>query len=268
MLNLHTKTNMKKRILFSFILISLIMSIFGGSKIDCKAFANESNAKLAIVIDDFGEDRSGVEEMLNIPLPLTIAVMPGGEFSEADAKLAHEKGHEVILHMPMQNDNYSTPESYYGPIYIKNHHTASEAAGIVDKCIQSTPYCNGVNIHMGTGISKNKELMTAIMTEVKKHNLCFLDSKTIEESVCPECAKETGVKFFVRDEFLEPPGRPNKQLAKNQLQKALELAKEKGCAIAIGHVGPVGRAETAAAISEMLEYIRSSGVEVVHLSKL
>ena len=63
--------------------------------------------KLAIVIDDFGEDRRGVEEMLNINAKLTIAVMPADDFSTEDAEKAHAKGHEVILHMPMENETYA-----------------------------------------------------------------------------------------------------------------------------------------------------------------
>lgn len=259
---------MKKIIVLIFIVLATTMSIFTFLNPKSEVFAEEQKPKLAIVIDDFGADRHGVEEMLDIPLPLTIAVMPSCEFSEEDANKAFEKGHEVILHMPMQNQSNSTPLSYYGPVFIKNNFTPSEATSTIKSSIESIPHCKGVNIHMGTGVSQNERLITPIMEEVARQNLYFLDSKTIENSVCPKCAEKTGVDFFVRDVFLEPSGSPSYAVAINQLNLAINLAKEKGSAIAIGHVGPVGKEETAKAILNSIDRLNTEGIEVVPLSEL
>lgn len=205
--------------------------------------------------------------MLDLPVALTVAVMPEGEYSISDAETAHLKGHQVILHMPMENETYM-PANYYGPVLIKNSFTKSEAVETLSECMDKTPYCEGVNIHMGTGVSHNHELMMAMMEEVKRRDKVFLDSKTIMGSVCPECAEATGVKFLERDVFLEPPGRPNYQTAVDQLLEAGRIAKQKGSAVAIGHVGPVGRAETARAIKDTLPKLKEMGVEIVPLSDL
>ena len=258
-----------KKIFVVLITFCTVTLSFNG-KLNTNVSANatvQPKAKLAIVIDDFGEDRHGVEEMLNVKAPLTVAVIPECEYSKADAEQAHQKGHEVILHMPMENQT-AMPASYYGPVLIKNSFSEQEAVETLSGCIEKTPYCKGVNIHMGTGVSRNKTLITAMMQEVKRRDLYFLDSKTVEDSVCPRCANETGVKFFVRDVFLEPSGRPNYQIAVNGIMQAGELALNQGRAVAIGHVGPVGLAETARAISDCLPKLESMGVEVVWLSKL
>lgn len=233
----------------------------------CNATEPISKPKLAIVIDDFGEDRRGVEEMLNINARLTIAVMPADEFSTEDAEKAHAKGHEVILHMPMENETYA-PANYYGPVLIKNSYSPDEARKVLAECIDKTPHCKGVNIHMGTGVSKNKAIITELMKEVKSRDMFFLDSKTVMGSVCPECAKEVGTKFYDRDVFLEPPGRPNYARAVSELYNAVKVAQEKGKAVAIGHIGPVGTTETARAIADNLEKILAMGIEIVPLSEL
>lgn len=67
--------------------------------------ANEENQvkkELAIVIDDFGNNMRGTEEMLNLPVPITVAIMPFMSTSREDAIQAHKKGHEVIVHMPLE----------------------------------------------------------------------------------------------------------------------------------------------------------------------
>ena len=43
----------------------------------------------------------GTNQMLSLPIPLTVAVMPFLPSTKEDA-IAHKKGHEVIIHMPME----------------------------------------------------------------------------------------------------------------------------------------------------------------------
>ncbi len=64
--------------------------------------ANAHTNKVAIVIDDFGNNMKGTNQMLSLPIPLTVAVMPFLPSTKEDAIAAHKKGHEVIIHMPME----------------------------------------------------------------------------------------------------------------------------------------------------------------------
>ena len=116
--------------------------------------------------------------------------------------------------------------------------------------------------------TKNLELIKAIMEECKQRGLYFLDSKTTMGSVCDEAAKITGCKYYSRDFFLEPPGRPSYSRAVEELTKAASQAAQVGKTVCIGHIGPVGDAETAKAILNSLNTIKSMGVNVVPLSKL
>ncbi|HEY4392208.1 MAG TPA: divergent polysaccharide deacetylase family protein, partial [Paenibacillus sp.] len=58
--------------------------------------------RLAVIIDDFGNAMKGTDEILGLPVKLTVAVMPFLRTSEQDARKAHEKGHDVIIHLPME----------------------------------------------------------------------------------------------------------------------------------------------------------------------
>ncbi len=79
----------------------LILTMFLPSflfPVETKAHTN----KVAIVIDDFGNNMKGTDKMLSLPIPLTVAVMPFLPSTKEDAIAAHKKGHEVIIHMPME----------------------------------------------------------------------------------------------------------------------------------------------------------------------
>ena len=227
---------------------------------------NASKPKIAIIIDDFGYDRQGVEEMLSIPVPLTCAVMPGLPFSTEDAEKAHRLGHEVIVHMPMEAYG-NLPDSWYGPIVIRNSDSEEKAKVTLQTAINSIPHSRGVNIHMGTAVSQNKKLMKAIMEQIKQNNMYFIDSKTIEGSVCPEVAREVKLDFAVRDLFLEFGGT-NYDFARKRISEGITLAKTKGFAILIGHVGPVGTTNTAKAIKDSLKEFEENGIEIVKTSSL
>ena len=222
--------------------------------------------QMAIVIDDFGYDRQGIDEMLALDCTLTCAVMPNLEFSESDARMAHERGHEVILHMPMEAYG-NLPTSWYGPLFIGNLDSKETAYNKVNQALNSIPYVNGMNIHMGTALSHNKTLMKEIMRCAKERDIVFLDSKTIEGSICPEVAKEVGVAFLERDIFLEVGGA-SYNTAISRIREAIDFCKNNGRCIVIGHVGAVGQSETARAIKDSLEQIKSAGIEIVPLSAL
>lgn len=254
---------MKKIVALFFILILFFSSFF--VKLP-QVFADEP-PMLAIVIDDFGQSRRGVEQMLACPCTLTCAIMPGLEHSTEDAENAYEKGHEVILHMPMEA-HVTLPDSWYGPKVIRNFDSEEKVKKLLSECIDSIPHCKGVNIHIGSGVCRNEKLMTAILEETKNKGKYFLDSKTNLGSVCDFVATVTNVDYASRDFFLEKTGCPDYNHAKRELKKAAELALKQGYAIAIGHVGPEGGVSTARAIADSIKLIENMGVKIVPLSKI
>ena len=153
---------------------AFIGNVFANENINIEKQLQEGKKPLqmAIVIDDFGYDRKGVDEMLDLDCTLTCAVMPSLEFSEADAKNAHEKGHEVILHMPMEAYG-NLPLSWYGPLFVANNDSPEVAYNKVNQALNSIPYVNGMNIHMGTALSHNKKLMKKLCDVQKKGILYF-----------------------------------------------------------------------------------------------
>lgn len=224
--------------------------------------------KMAIVIDDFGSfDQSGVETLSKCSEKLTCAVLPNVDFSTENAKQFEELGHEIILHMPMQS-HVNLPEDWYGPIYIKNYDSPETAIAKIDECLKQFPAVKGFNIHIGSGVSRNKTLMTAIYNHAKELGLYFLDSRTIETKATEEACKETGSVYLGRDVFLEADKNRSYSGVCHRLLESAEIAKQNGYSIAIGHVGAEGGENTAKAILDTLPQIKKMGIEIVPLSEI
>lgn len=232
------------------------------------AISNNAKPKMAIVIDDFGSyDQSGVETLSKCKEPLTCAVLPNVDNTEANIKQFASLGHEIILHMPMAS-HVTLPEDWYGPVYIKNTDSPETACEKIKQCLKQFPNIKGFNIHIGSGVSRNKTLMTAIYDFAKANDLYFLDSRTIETKATEEACKKTDSIYLGRDVFLEADKNRSYYGVCYRLLETANLAKQNGTAIAIGHVGAEGGENTAKAILDTLPKIKEMGVEIVPLSEI
>lgn len=188
-------------------------------------------ARVAIVIDDFGQDLEVARKFLDIPLALTFSVLPHQKHSQEVAALAHAHGHEVILHLPMQPQGYPIKNPGKGALLTA---MTSEA---VRKSLQSaldvSPYFKGINNHMGSRFTEDRAAMGVFLNEVKQRGLYFLDSSTSPRSVGHSMAQELRVLAGKRDIFLDHT--PTEEFVRSQIENLIRKAKIEGSAIAIGH---------------------------------
>lgn len=231
-------------------------------------WAEQNQPLLSIIIDDFGGfDQAGVETMLNIDAPLTCAVMPNLENSEKNSEQILNAGKEVILHMPMQA-HVSLPLSWYGPNYINIGDSKEIVTQKIDKSLETVHGAKGINIHIGSGVCQDKTTLSNIYDCVLAKNMFFVDSRTHLNTKCEEVANEKNVIYLGRDEFLEPGGNRSQEGVQRHILEGIRIAKEKGHAIIIGHVGAHGGENTAKAIKDSIKAIQNAGVKLVTASEL
>ncbi len=228
------------------------------------AQTTEEHPRLAIIIDDFGQSREGVQQMLAINRHLTMAVMPFGEYTRQDAEAAHKKGYEVIVHLPMEPIRGSL--SWLGKNPILCSLDDEKISSITRMALEDVPYAAGANVHMGSRASADERVMRSVMREVAGKGFFFVDSRTGAKSVIMAVADEFNVPCLERNVFLD--GQQPKSYIVGQLRQAQQIALKSGYAVAIGHVGVEGGKPTADAIVSMLDEFDRNGVELVFVSEL
>jgi uncharacterized protein len=214
-------------------------------------------ARLAILLDDLGSDRSAADAIFALQVPITLSVLPYHAHSQEIAQEARKHGCEVMLHLPMQSVANETPEQQELRPGLKRE--AVEA--IVNSMLESVPEADGVNNHQGSQATSNSALMDELMPVLRDAGVFYVDSRTTTETVAYDTAKRDGVKTAFRNvPFLDDV--QNKAAVRRQLQMAIRGAKEKGEAIAIGHPHAV----TLEALREMLPEAKKQGVRLVLVS--
>ncbi|YCA13459.1 divergent polysaccharide deacetylase family protein [Bacillus sp. AK128] len=218
----------------------------------------EQEKKVAIIIDDFGNKMKGSKEILALPIPLTIAVMPFLETSKSDAEWAHRLGHDVIIHLPMEP--LKGKSSWLGPGAITDELSNKEVRNSVEAAIKDVPYAIGINNHMGSKITADKRIMRVILEVCREQGLIFIDSKTSPKSVVPVLAKEIGVPYLENEIFFDDVYTTQHII--NQTKRLIKrLQSTDGEVVAIGHVGPPGE-KTAGVIKEFIPVIQTNAVFV------
>lgn len=220
--------------------------------------------RAAIVIDDFGNKMGGTEDMLALPFPITVAVMPFLQTTKADAEAAHAAGKEVIIHLPMEPK--IARKSWLGPGVISTDLKNDEIRKRVHAAIDEVPHAIGINNHMGSKATGDERVMKLVLEVCKERGLFFLDSHTNYWSIACRKAKEVGVPCIENHLFLDDIH--TKKHISQQVRLLDKHLKEHSTCVTIGHVGRYGSL-TAAVLREQIPALtEKSGIRIVRISEL
>jgi uncharacterized protein len=214
--------------------------------------------RLAIVIDDLGNDRAQADSLFRLAYPLTMSVLPHEPNSAEIAEEAHRRGYQVMLHLPVASNAGARDE----PIEL---HPGMDSAAVQETfagMLDTVPYASGVNNHEGSLGTADSTLMDELMPLLRQRNLFFIDSRTTAATVAEAAAHSAGVPAASRNVFLDD--EESAPAIRKQFELAIRVAREKKSALAIGHPHP----ETLQVLNEMLPEAERQGVRLVFASEL
>lgn len=188
--------------------------------------------KLSIVIDDFGYRPAQENQVLQMPAAVSVAVLPNAPHAREMATKAHQRGHEVLIHLPMAPLSKQPLEKDT----LRPDMSAEEIARIIREAAADVPFAVGLNNHMGSAMTSSLPGMQKVMQVLDHYNFYFLDSMTIGNSQSTRAAAGTSVKVIKRRVFLDDT--QNEADIRQQFTRAVRLAQRDGSAIAIGHPHP------------------------------
>jgi polysaccharide deacetylase 2 family uncharacterized protein YibQ len=225
----------------------------------------ETRPRVAFVIDDWGYNLSNIDLLLEIDRPFTLAILPNLMYSDDIIEMIHGKPkYDAILHLPMESKSGEGQENDT----IKRIMAKERILTILERDINSIPGIIGVSNHQGSKLTEDRIVISIILGEIKGKNLFYFDSKTTPVSVCWKIANNIGLRYAERDVFLDLMEQkdPKKKEAaiKKQIRKLIDIAKQKGRAIGIGH----DRTITIKVIKESIFEIERQNIEIVPLKDM
>lgn len=215
--------------------------------------------RLAVVLDDAGNSLDVVPRVAALPPAVAVAVLPNAPHAAEVARaLGGER--EVLLHMPMEPGPGTVPGP--GPGALTVGLGPEEVRDRLEAALAVVPLARGVNNHMGSRATTDRQLMGLFMEELRRRGMYFIDSRTTPDSVALVVARQVGVPAAERDVFLDVVVEP--EAIRRALQRAVGDARTAGWALAIGHVHPV----TIATLEVELPRLAAEGVRLVPPSRV
>ncbi|MBQ7285036.1 MAG: divergent polysaccharide deacetylase family protein [Alphaproteobacteria bacterium] len=213
---------------------------------------------IAIVIDDMGISLKRTADIASLHAPLTASFLTYGRNLSEQIENSRRAGQEIIIHIPME----AKSDIDTAPDVLTTKMSKDEIKQNLTAMLKKFDNVLGINNHMGSKLTEDKERMSAIMEILKQNNLFFLDSKTSANSQADKAATKIGVAYAHRHVFID--NNNDKKYILGQLHKAEKIAKQNGYAIAIGHP----KTQTYTALKEWLPTLNNKNITLVPLSNI
>ncbi len=214
--------------------------------------------RLALLIDDMGNRQKLGQQLIELDLNLSFAILPFTPHAHSLMEMAHARKRDILLHLPMEA---TLPKWDPGPGALSTSMSARSIKAQVRKNLEDIPHAVGVNNHMGSKFTSNKEAMRAALAPLKARNLFFLDSITIASSVAHKEAREMKIKTGRRDVFID--NEPDGAKIKAQLVHLVKIAKKHGSAIGIAHPYPATIATLEKEAAWLTEQVQLVGISTL-----
>jgi len=214
--------------------------------------------QLVIILDDIGNNLSAGMRAVQLPGAVTLAVLPFTPHGQRLAEEGHQTGKEIMLHAPMSN----IAGMDLGPDGLTLDLDETTLTERFRKAIADIPHIRGVNNHTGSELTAAPEPMQWVMTELKAQQLYFVDSMTTSKSVAGQTAEANDIPTLRRHVFLDNIAESD--AITTEFNRAVEIARKKGFAVAIGHPYQA----TLDFLEQALPTLVDQGIQLVYVSDL
>ncbi len=215
----------------------------------------KGRAKLVIIIDDVAtfEHASMIK---SLGLKITPSIFPATK-THPDTPNIARTFEFYMIHLPMQAKHFDSPE--IGTLTINESFESIHEK--IKKIRKDFPRAKYTNNHTGSRFTSDFEAMDKAYRALIEQGFVFVDSKTIAQTAVARAAKKHNQPYISRDIFLDDD--PSASAVRRELVAAVNLAKKRGYAIAIGHP----KKNTIAVIKESKNNLLKD-VDVVYLKDI
>ncbi len=215
--------------------------------------------KIAIIIDDMGLALRNSASVVDLPGALTLSYLPYASDIQTQVDMARARGHEIMLHLPVEPMKQGLSA---GPNAIVTGLSPDEMRRRLEVNLNAFTGYVGVNNHMGSRGTSTPSVMDAVMNDIARRDVYFVDSWTSPRSVAYQVAANMNIPRGRRDIFLDHES--GVAPVWNALRQAERMARRNGSAVVIGHP----RHDTIAVLRAWLPMARGRGVQIVPMSSL
>ncbi|TWA86520.1 hypothetical protein FBZ83_102312 [Azospirillum brasilense] len=221
--------------------------------------AADRRPRIAIVLAEMGI--SGVttgNALQKLPPTITLAFVPYAERLDNWVERARSKGHEVMLSIPMEPQDY--PRNDPGPNALLSMLPPERNMERLEWSLGKAVGYVGITSTTGSKFTANPDAVTPVVAAMKARGLMVLDARANPRSVAGTLAGEAGVPRAFADRVIDRD--LSRGAIDDQLAELETIAKTNGAAVGIGAPYP----STIERINLWLTGLADRGIAIVPVS--
>jgi uncharacterized protein len=226
-----------------------------------RPWSGKRGARVAIVISGMGVSQTATQLAIDkLPPQITLGFAPQGNSLSRWAQSARRKGHEILLQIPMEPFDYPRVDPGRGTLLSKAG--LDENQKVLHESMARLTNYTGVMNYLGAKFTSEPTSLEPIMSEITARGLLYLDDGSSARSKADMLAATNKTPFASADLTIDLIQNKNDIL--KELDKAEQIARSKGFAIAVG----TGFEVTINAVKQWTNEAEKRGIEIVGVSAL
>lgn len=224
--------------------------------------AREDRALVAVVVSGLGLSEGATEAAIRqLPAEVTLSFSPYARRLDEWIALARSQGHEVLLDLPMEPENY--PADDPGPQAILTELGPQENDARLQWVLGRGSAYVGVAATEGGGFTASRAALEPIFEQLAEKGLIFLGNPAEGRTEMRQAAELAGTPFVLSDRVLDRQAA-SRSVIDSGLSAVERTALAEGEAIAVARPYPVSLERLQAWSEELQE----RGVQLAPLSAL
>ncbi len=215
--------------------------------------------RIAVLVTGLGlPDSPPASVLKGLPPSISVAYGAYGRSLQDGVTFARGDGHEVLLQIPLEPNNYPTENP--GPHTLLTTLPPAENMKRLEWLMSRYTGYVGVTNLMGAKFEATQDALTPVLEELKSRGLLYVDDGSVQGSTGAQIAGTLGLDYSVASVQIDANASPA-DIAK-QLAKLEAAAKERGAAIGVVKAKPA----TVKQLTEWAAKLQSKGFVLVPVS--
>jgi polysaccharide deacetylase 2 family uncharacterized protein YibQ len=223
--------------------------------------SNPDGPQVAIVIGGLGVSASSTADALSkLPPTVTFAFTPYGNDLENLVARAREKGHEVLLQVPMEPHDY--PDNDPGPQTLLSSLSGEQNVDRLHWLLSRMQGYVGIMNFMGSRFTAHDAAMAPVLREVSRRGLIYVDDGSSPRSQAAQIAGANKLPFAKADVVIDAV--PSAAEIDNALKRLESAARDRGMAVGFSSALPASIDR----ISKWAKAAQGRGIVLVPITKV
>ncbi len=232
----------------------------GGVQFATTEATKPTSARIALLLRGVGRNQESADAIDSLPSAVSLGFWPYGSSSQQLSAQAREKGHEIIVQLPLEPTDY--PTSNPGPDTLLTSLSAEQNAQRLEEVLKRFDGYSGVTNLMGGKMLQSKASLKPVLEDLKARGLVYVAESNRSHTTARLLAREVNLRYGAAEVIIDAPSSP--AAIDKALTRLAQIARKRGSAIGIGTASRV----TIQQVQAWSEKLAAEGITLVPVGAL